>query len=272
MRLRSGAPLNIDGDSVSAAETDALMALSAGGQWQRSHTASEAELDALRSNGEARTGRPLPDLNNYMRLELPHGHGCGRCGAAYAALDSVEGAYLIPKPAPVADVDDYAIAGSVSGNPVTDPYQGYLDAAPAGVDARWAWDGIHGSGSGIRICDVEYDYNASHKDLPDVTFVGDPKDPPFSDDHGTAVLSIMGGQANTWGVKGIAYGASYYFAAAKTTTGGYDVGNGVIECMNALNPGDVIIIEQQTARPQLCSRRQQSVWPCAGGMVQALVR
>ena len=229
------------------------MALSAGGEWQRSHSASEAELDTLRANGEARTGRPLPDLNNYMRLELPPGQEAVEAVQLYAALDSVEGAFLIPKPTPLADVDDYVTPGSVSGNPITDPYQRYLDPAPAGVDARWAWDGIHGSGSGMRICDVEYDYNASHNDLPTVTFVGDPKDSPYSDDHGTAVLSIMGGKANSWGVKGIAYGASYYFAAAKTTTGGYDVGNGVIECMNALNAGDVIIIEQQAAGPNFNS-------------------
>ncbi|MCB0034454.1 MAG: chitobiase/beta-hexosaminidase C-terminal domain-containing protein, partial [Anaerolineales bacterium] len=49
--------------------------------------------------------------------------------------------------------------------------------------------------------------------------------------------------------RGIAYGATLYFAAAKTTTGGYDVGNGVLECAAALDVGDVILIEQQTAGP-----------------------
>jgi len=249
MRLRDGVPQNMNGGALSAAETNELLILSAGGTWQRSHTVSEARLDELRANGEARTGRALPDLNNYMRLELPAGLDAVEAVQQYAALASVERAFLVPKPAPIADVSDYARPGSITGNQVADAYQGYLDKAPNGVDARWAWDGINGSGSGINICDVEYDYNADHKDLPSISFIGDPKNSPFSNDHGTAVLSIMGGKDNGWGVKGIAYGASYYFAAAKTITGGYDVGAGVIECANKLDAGDVIIIEQQTGGP-----------------------
>ncbi len=262
MRLREGVPQNVNAD-VAAAEAEALLALSAGGTWTRSHTTDEAALDELRRSGETRTGKPLPDLNNYMRLELLPGQDAVTAVQAFAALSTVEAAYLIPKPVAVtaAPVGDYANPGNITGNRVTDAYQGYLDAAPRGVDARWAWDGVNGSGAGIRICDVEYDYNASHKDLPAVTFVGDPKDPPFSNDHGTAVLSIMGGRDNGWGVKGIAYGASYYFAAAKTTTGGYDVGAGVIECANKLDPGDVIIIEQQTSGPNASGNGQFGLVP-----------
>ena len=262
MRLREGVPQNANA-GVAAAEVEAVLTLSAGGTWERSHTTDEAALDEMRRNGEARTGKPLPDLNNYVRLELPPGQDAVAAVQAFAALSTVEAAYLIPKPVAVtaAPVGDYANPGNITGNPITDAYQGYLDKAPNGVDARWAWDGVYGSGAGIRICDVEYDYNANHKDLPNVTDVGDPKDPPFSDDHGAAVLSIMGGLDNGWGVKGIAYGASYSFAAAKTTTGGYDVGAGVIECVNKLNTGDVIIIEQQTSGPNASGSGQFGLVP-----------
>ena len=148
----------------------------------------------------------------------------------------------------VADVADYLNPSTSVMSLTTDPYQRYLDPAPAGIDARWAWEGAYGTGAGMRICDVEYDYNADHTDLPAVTFVGAPKDPPYSDDHGTAVLGILAGIDNGWGVTGIAHGASIYFAAAKTTTGGYDVGNAVLECMNTLNTGDVILLEQKAGR------------------------
>ncbi len=207
MRLRDGRPVSQRG-GLSAQATDELRLLSAGGQWSRSHTLSETRLDELRRQGEALSGRALPDLNSYMRLQLPAGMDAVEAVQRFAALDSVETAYLIPRPAPVADVGDYLNPGNATGNLQTDPYQRYLDRAPDGIDARWVWNSVYGSGKGVRICDVEYDYNADHRDLPDVTFVGDPQDPPYGDDHGTAVLGVLAGKDNGWGVKGVAYGAA----------------------------------------------------------------
>ena len=260
MRLRDGLPRSQTG-VMDPRAVDALVRLSAGGTWLPSHTLSEARLDELRQAGEDRSGRALPDLNSYLRLKLPPGLDAVTAVQLFAGLESVEAAYLIPKPPPVADVDDYSTSKGPVASLSTNPYQRYLDKAPDGIDARWAWDAVYGNGAGMRICDVEYDYNASHKDLPNVTYVGDPKDPPYSDDHGTAVLGILAGRDNGWGVKGIAYGASIYFAAAKTTTGGYDVGNGVLECMNALNSGDVILIEQQTNGPNASGSGQFGLVP-----------
>ena len=71
----------------------------------------------------------------------------------------------------------------------------------------------------------------------------------------------MAGRNNGVGVKGIAYQAQYYFAAAKTTTGGYDVGAAVLECVDALNPGDVILIEQQTSGPNATGAGQAGLVP-----------
>jgi len=248
MRLRNGVPRSQSRTMASQSVT-ALAKLSVGGVWLRSHTLSEARLDELRRAGGARSGRPLPDLNSYMRLKLPPGMDAVTAVRLFAALDSVEAAYLIPKPVIMADVADYSTPDGPVASLATNPYQRYLDPAPAGIDARWAWNAVYGNGAGMRICDVEYDYNADHEDLPSVTYVGDPQDPPYGDDHGTAVLGVLAGVDNGWGVKGIAYGADVYFAAVKTTTGGYDVGNGVLVCMNALTTGDVILIEQQTGGP-----------------------
>ena len=66
----------------------------------------------------------------------------------------VEAAYVEPgpQPPPVAAFDD-----PLSIN------QGYLDAAPAGIDARWAWSLVDGSGVGFA--DLEQGWTLAHEDL-----------------------------------------------------------------------------------------------------------
>jgi len=51
-------------------------------------------------------------------------------------------------------------------------FQGYLNPAPAGIDAQYAraWPG--GSGQGVIIADVEYSFNQTHEDLKSVPIVG----------------------------------------------------------------------------------------------------
>lgn len=163
MRLREGAPRSLAGN-LDARAADALARISAGGVWLRSHTLSESQLDGARRTGQARSGRTLPDLNSYMRFQLPPEMDAVSAVRAFAGLESVEAAYLIPRPVPVADVGDYLNPSTSVMSLTTDPYQRYLDPAPAGIDARWAWEGAYGTGAGMRICDVEYDYNADHTD------------------------------------------------------------------------------------------------------------
>ena len=165
MRLRDGQP-NDESGEVSAAAVDEVRALSAGGTWQRGHTLDEGKLDALWQRAQVNAAMPLPDPNNRFRLQLADGMDAATAVEQYRQLALVEAAYLIPKPvAPPSDLD-YAKPGNATGNEVTDPYQGYLDPAPDGIDARWAWLGMGGRGDGMRICDVEYDYNPNHADLP----------------------------------------------------------------------------------------------------------
>src|SRR3954468_19695543 len=44
-------------------------------------------------------------------------------------------------------------------------FQGYLDPAPLGIDARYAWTRPGGRGENVRICDIEYNWNLTHNDL-----------------------------------------------------------------------------------------------------------
>jgi serine protease len=258
VRLRANQPQNLN-QTRSALATDPLQTLTIGGEWLRANNLSEAEINTLRERAEAYSGKAQPDLNNRLRLVLPEGLEALEAQTQLSQLAIVSAVHFIPKPVYVPLQTDYS---QFSGNPSNTAYQKYLDAAPNGLDARYAWQIPKGDGFGIKICDVEYDYNENHADVNNVTFVGDPADPPtdpgFNDNHGTAVLGMVGGSDNAFGVKGIAYGASLYFAAAKTTTGGYDVGAAVLACASALSVGDVILIEQQFAGPNYVSANAPS--------------
>src|SRR5262245_27259454 len=47
--------------------------------------------------------------------------------------------------------------------------QGYLDPAPLGIDARYAWTIPGGRGENVRLVDIEYSWNLDHSDLVNTT-------------------------------------------------------------------------------------------------------
>jgi hypothetical protein len=124
-----------------------------------------------------------------------------------------------------------------------------MQQAPAGLSAQLAWSFPSGTGSGIRVCDVEYAFNPNHADLPPVTVLGPPIVDPFNNpQHGTAAIGAMGAVPNGFGVTGMANGASYFFAAANTAAG-YHVDAAIMAAAAAFAPGDVIMVEQQAFGP-----------------------
>jgi hypothetical protein len=71
-------------------------------------------------------------------------------------LPEVETAHaLYPGPPPAIDASDDPRSKN----------QGYLDPAPKGIDARYAWGFTGGDGAGANIVDVEQGWNFNHEDL-----------------------------------------------------------------------------------------------------------
>lgn len=261
IRLRGGEPRDVapGGAALRGARARAAMddLKARGAVWHRLHEgADEGFLQALsagktRGRGDA---RPVPDLNLYFRLELPAGMDAVEVGRALAALPEVEAVYRVARlvePPATAGIDardsgptDFADPGNSSGY-----WQRYVDAAPAGIDARHAWSNGW-TAAGIRICDIEYDFNAGHADLPPVALLGPPRTKTAWADHGTAVLGEVGGKHNTNGVRGIAYGATLYVSSPYASAyGGYSIPAAISAALTNLAPGDVILIEQQTTGP-----------------------
>jgi Subtilase family len=218
------------------------------GAIRRMFTRPEADLDRERAEGQQSSGKQLADLNLYYIIDLPPGANAAEVADALNALDIVEHAEpeRLPSPAPV-DIPP--------ATPDFTANQGYKNSPPQGIGAPTT-AAILGSNGGQRaFADVEYSWRLDHEDLeifaatntlipPGMT----PVDPFNDTNHGTAVLGIIHGEANSYGVTGIAPSALAFVAPANFTSG-YNPAAAINWAANNsfLAAGDVIVIEQQAA-------------------------
>ena len=141
-------------------------------------------------------------------------------------------------------------------NATDDPYnvdQDYLDAAPTGVDARWAWTQPNGEGAGIGFVDLEQGWFPNHEDFisksPSIIY-GDNRDGvgTYKGNHGTAVLGEVIADDNTDGVVGIAPSVasvrmtSHYDAATGTNL---NVADAILGALPSMDVGDFLLLEVQ---------------------------
>jgi hypothetical protein len=131
----------------------------------------------------------------YFYIESDNLLDLHRLAATLRSWPSVLTAYVdIPAPDPVV-------------NPADDPRspnQGYLDPAPDGIDAEYAWGFPGGAGAGQQIIDLERGWTFNHEDLAahNVTLLhGVLLDSSRS--HGTAVLGELCAVDNALGCVGI---------------------------------------------------------------------
>ena len=199
---------------------------------------------------EARARRsalpPLRSLTSYWRVDVRgQVDRIDDIVRALNALPEIDRAYPeIPGGDPVV-------------NPADDTYnaqQDYLDAAPLGIDARWAWTQPNGEGAGIGVIDMEQGWFLNHEDYTaksPAIVAGDNRDGvgTYVGNHGTAVLGEMIGDDNTLGIVGIAPSAgpvncaSHFDAASGTDS---HVADAVVGALPSLSAGDVLVIEFQT--------------------------
>lgn len=206
---------------------------------------SQRQLAELEANARQSSLPPLRSLTTYWKVNAK-----GRIEQLDEILKALGQVPQVVAAYPEAQYTDAAV------NALDDTYsaqQGYLDAAPDGIDARWAWTQPNGCGAGIGMIDVERGWTLTHEDYvaksPSLIF-GDNR--PGSADHGTAVLGEMIADDNTVGVVGIASQAgpvncsSYWDSTAGTSA---DLADAIVAAINTLTAGDVLIIEAQTVSP-----------------------
>ncbi|MEO5335100.1 MAG: S8 family serine peptidase, partial [Magnetococcus sp. YQC-5] len=123
--------------------------------------------------------------------------------------------------------------------------QGYLEAAPGGINARFAWTKPGGRGAGIRIIDLEWGWNFAHEDLLQ-NQGGIVDGAGFADtDHGTCVIGVISADHNPIGVLGIAPDANISAVSFSLPTA-----TAIRKAADRLQAGDIMLLEIHRPGPR----------------------
>ncbi len=218
---------------------------SIGARKERVFQQSEERLEELLLSGEARSGRPLHDLNLFFRIEC-----VGACDAG-EVCDFLNARAVVEIAYPLGEVGDPLVriapapAVTIGATPDFEPLQGYRRAAPLGIDADYGNTFSGGLGTGTTIADVETGWTDDHEDIAHKAFgnhVGlEPVFYPW--DHGTAVLGELVGEDNGQGVRGIAPDAEVRMSTHQGSA--VNIPTAVVNAIDAVGPGDFVVLEVQ---------------------------
>lgn len=196
-------------------------------------------LDELTAHGEAMdpTYR-APRLTNWFVAEPPPGADVELLVNELRAHPAIETAYREPRPTPppLVEPDD----------DLRWPDQGYLDPAPDGVDAEYAWNFPGGDGEGQSFVDLEQGWTLNHEDLVDhgIAIISGLSTAFFA--HGTNVLGVVAAVDNDVGCVGITPNLSSVRVVSEwrdeVTS---NVGDAVLSALTEMTFGDVLLLETQ---------------------------
>lgn len=214
----------------------------------------EARMQALEVRGSGPESQPN-EMHTYYAVEARDKKLEELAEALLEEEELVEAAYVKPEsgePVGIIDGDErindmQPLPGD--GPPASPDFtasQIYLNAAPAGIDARYAWTIAGGRGQGVKIIDCEWGWNFSHEDLGQrqfgVVYGGNSSD----NNHGTAVLGEISGDQNTFGVTGICSDATVGASSFHNST---STARTIREGADRLNAGDILLLEIHRAGP-----------------------
>lgn len=196
----------------------------------------------------------VPDLSIYYRVRAPD-ERLDELAERLRELEIVEAAYVKPPAEPPVAIEKYAemlndLLPLAEEAPIITPdftgRQGYLDAAPRGVYARFAWTKAGGRGAGVNIIDIEWGWNFTHEDLTQNQGGVVSGTNSSDNNHGTAVLGEFSGDLNTFGIIGICPDARVSAVSLVT----HLTSSAIRIAANRLQPGDIMLLEVHRAGPR----------------------
>ena len=201
----------------------------------------QEEIEQERIELQTEKSINLPDLNSYYSIAVSDYETAITLLENLSGNPLIEKAYIRPQSYLAEDIP-----------PTTPDFideQGYLEAAPGGVDAFYAWNVPGGNGENVQIIDIEGNWDFEHEDFGDnigtllygtyVNYLGWAS-------HGTAIIGMMGADSNGYGVTGIAHKAQINTVSIGTV----GVAAAVDYAGAHLNPGDVITIPLNVPGPR----------------------
>lgn len=182
----------------------------------------------------------IPDLEKFYSVQVPDGVDPQEVIAAAEALPGVEEAYLQSPaaPPPVSPGDDVRFVN-----------QRYLNPAPEGIDAHFAWTLPGGDGNGVDFVDLEQGWILNHEDLVGAAIerISGINSSLFAR-HGTAVLGIVLAQDNDRGGIGIVPRARGRVVSQHRGPGlsNFNTADAILSATAAMRAGDILLLEAQT--------------------------
>jgi subtilisin family serine protease len=170
--------------------------------------------------------------------------------AQLAKHELVDAAYVKPG-VELPRINDMAAAPEEPppASPDLSARQIYLNAAPSGIDARWAWTQAGGRGRNIRIIDIEGAWRFTHEDLTQNqggVVAGTMIAGVDWRNHGTAVLGEFSGDVNSFGIVGIASDA----IVSAISHGSIGSAAAINQAATRLRAGDIILLEMHRPGPR----------------------
>jgi Subtilase family/Carboxypeptidase regulatory-like domain len=199
------------------------------------------------------------ELGRYFQIEAQKTDRAGllKIVGTLNADPAVEVAFLEPVAVPaslgfdaftgaVPAIGSSGMSKSAAETPDFEADQGYLNDAPLGVGALSMRAQSGALGTGLTVIDIEGGWLWSHEDLPvPAVEIGIQIDDLSWRNHGTAVLSEIRGQDNGLGVTGITPDC----AVGCSSVGSASTAGALAAAVDALQPGDLILIELHAPGP-----------------------
>ncbi|MCU5110665.1 S8 family serine peptidase [Bacillus wiedmannii] len=207
------------------------------------------EIEKLSLHSKSFANQSANNLLNYYIVQAPNNIEIELLLKKFETSPLVEEAYIQEKqiltPPEIQQLPDLSV------NPYDDPRfknQGYLEAAPKGINASHAWSIKGGDGKGTTFVDMEYGWLLNHEDLVNKNIkLMSGQNISQHRAHGTSVLGIVSSEDNQIGNIGIAPRANVKVISQIRDNGIYNTADAILSAVHNLQAGDILLLEAQAS-------------------------
>ncbi|SCB02629.1 Uncharacterized protein BWINRA5_06111 [Bacillus mycoides] len=206
------------------------------------------EIEKLSLYSKSFDNQSANNLLNYYIVQAPNNIEIELLLKKFEISPLVEEAYIQEKQIltpPEIQLPDLSV------NPYDDPRfknQGYLEAAPKGINASHAWSIKGGDGKGTTFVDMEYGWLLNHEDLVNKNIkLMSGQNISQHRAHGTSVLGIVSSEDNQIGNIGIAPKANVKVISQIRDNGIYNTADAILSAVLNLQAGDILLLEAQAS-------------------------
>ncbi|MEJ9255788.1 putative mucin/carbohydrate-binding domain-containing protein [Bacillus wiedmannii] len=206
------------------------------------------EIEKLSVQSKSVVNESANNLLNYYILQAPNNIEIELLLKKFETSPLVEEAYIQEKQ--ILTPPEIQLP-NLSVNPYDDPRfknQGYLEAAPKGINASHAWSIKGGDGKDTTFVDMEYGWLLNHEDLVNKNIkLMSGQNISQHRAHGTSVLGIVSSEDNQIGNIGIAPKANVKVISQIRDNGIYNTADAILSAVHNLQAGDILLLEAQAA-------------------------